>query len=205
MATCGPTERAAIVTWGYDYRGGVYNELYVQRIGPTGAPLWTVNGVPLVMGSDTFGPTIVSDSNGGAVVSWTRVMAGDIRAQRVDASGTPQWGPGGTAVSSAPGSQDESESVADGDGGAIVAWTDTRSSGAPNFFSDIYAQRVPLDAPVPTLVLRAAASVSAGSVHAEWRLSEATSASRSSEPRWSSRGWRLNPVNEGNARLALTT
>src|SRR5262249_61536533 len=63
----------------------------------------------------------------------------DMYAQRVLASGAvdPAWPANGRALCSAAGHQVNPEIVADGAGGAIVAWQDTRSDP-----SDIYAQHV---------------------------------------------------------------
>jgi hypothetical protein len=61
----------------------------------------------------------------------------DIYAQRLNGAGTPQWAANGVPVSTAPGVQGNVQLVTDGSGGAILAWTDTRSG---NF--DIFAQRV---------------------------------------------------------------
>jgi hypothetical protein len=109
-------------------------------------------GNPVVVASDTQSPAIaVSDGAGGTIVVWkyARFDAGSLsffysaRAQRLDAVGNPMWAAGGVALA------DETlhalstlfappmAAVADGAGGAIVAWRDIR-----NDTGDIYAQRV---------------------------------------------------------------
>jgi hypothetical protein len=107
---------------------------------------------PVVVATDTQSPAIaVPDGAGGTIVVWkyARFDAGTFeffysaRAQRLDAVGNPMWAAGGIALA------DETlhplstlvappiAAVADGAGGAIVAWRDNR-----NDFGDIFAQRV---------------------------------------------------------------
>ncbi|MGI8905008.1 MAG: hypothetical protein ACR2IE_00765 [Candidatus Sumerlaeaceae bacterium] len=57
-------------------------------------------------------------------------------AQRYDAAGAPQWTANGVAVSTAANVQLSPQIAADGAGGAIITWTDSRSGDY-----DIYAQR----------------------------------------------------------------
>ena len=132
----------AIVTWA-DHRSGGW-DIYTQRVNAFGTPQWTVNGVAVCTAVDNQNaPTIVSDGAGGAFVTWydnrrNGYPDSDIYAQRVDASGVPQWTANGVALCIAANER-YPEIVSDGAGGAIVAWNDYRS-GYPN--SDIYAQRV---------------------------------------------------------------
>ena len=107
---------------------------------------------PVVIATDTQSPAIaVSDGAGGTIVVWkyARFDAGTFtffysaRAQRLDAVGNPMWAAGGVALA------DETlhalstlvappmAAVADGAGGAIVAWRDIR-----NDTGDIFAQRI---------------------------------------------------------------
>ena len=130
----------AIVTW-YDYRSGASYDIYAQRVNASGAPQWTGNGVALCTAAfNQFDPTIVSDGAGGAIVTWYDFRNGadpDIYAQRVNASGAPQWTANGVAICTVANDQGSPTIVSDGAGGAIVPWYDYRSGNA-----DIYAQRV---------------------------------------------------------------
>ena len=130
----------AIVTW-EDFRSGTNNDIYAQRVNAAGAPQWTANGVALCSAaSNQFAPTIVSDSAGGAIVTWYDSRSftnNDIYAQRVNAAGVPQWTANGVALCTAALDQYNPTIVSDGAGGAIVTWNDYRSST-----THIYAQRV---------------------------------------------------------------
>jgi len=133
----------AIIAW-QDGRGTTF-DVYAQRVSASGVPQWTDNGVALCTesNSDQLNPTIVSDGAGGAVVTWQDERSGfldvNIYAQRVNASGAPQWTVDGVAVCTATNQQWLPTIASDGAGGAIVTWEDFRS-GLSGF--DIYARRV---------------------------------------------------------------
>jgi hypothetical protein len=107
---------------------------------------------PVVVATDTQSPAIaVSDGAGGTIVVWknARFDGGTFSffysawAQRLDAVGNPMWAAGGVVLAGetlhalstliAP----PMAAVADGAGGAIVAWRDIR-----NDTGDIFAQRI---------------------------------------------------------------
>jgi hypothetical protein len=128
----------AIVTW-FDQRSGGY-DIYAQRILAGGAVNWTANGVALCTDTgEQYYPNIVADVAGGAIVTWFDSRSGDydIYAQKISSAGAPQWTANGVALCTATGTQWYPTIVADGAGGAIVAWTDSR-----NATDDIYAQRI---------------------------------------------------------------
>ncbi|MDR9459680.1 MAG: hypothetical protein RI591_05985, partial [Dehalococcoidia bacterium] len=133
-------EGGAIVTWS-DNRSGLYSDIYAQRVNPSGVPQWTANGVAICTASDgQWGPTIVSDGSGGAIISWEDYRGDtydDIYAQRVNPSGVPQWTANGVAVCTAQGNQEYHAVVSDGSGGAFITWQDERSDSEWH----IYAQR----------------------------------------------------------------
>ena len=128
-----------IVAW-HDYRSGTNFDIYAQRVDAFGFPQWTANGVALCTDvADQFGPDIVSDGSGGAIVTWAdyRSGSGDIYAQRVNASGALQWTTDGVPLCVAVGNQVSPMIVSDGVGGAIVTWQDRRSGT-----DKAYARRV---------------------------------------------------------------
>ena len=130
----------AIITW-FDNRTGD-DDVYVQRLNASGAPQWTPNGVLLcnVAGSQNY-PKLVSDGAGGAIViwrDWRRYQDSDVFAQRVSATGVPQWTANGVDMTMGANLwRYEPDLISDGAGGAIAAWMDDRNSGR-----DIYVQRV---------------------------------------------------------------
>jgi len=140
----------AVVVWA-DARSGEY-DIYAQRLSPDGAPLWAGYGV-LVCGAeyDQQFPAAVADGAGGVIVVWQDGRKGDdgmeIYAQRLGPDGAAAWAAGGVPVCShAPDLTDPPTAFShvicsDLNGGAIVAWRDTRSD--PILANtEIYAQRI---------------------------------------------------------------
>lgn len=131
----------AFIAW-VDPRSGSY-DVYVMRMDAYGAaaPGWAADGVALT--SDAYYqyyPALASDGAGGAVVAWgdSRLSASDIYAQRISSAGVPLWTAGGVPLTSATGEQYSPVVVADGAGGAVVGWQDTRGGHPPL----VFAQRV---------------------------------------------------------------
>ncbi len=129
----------AIIVW-IDDRNGDY-DIYGQRVAGDGRMLWQPGGIPICAApNDQVASSLVSDGEGGAIVVWRDLRSGisfDIFAQRLSAAGTARWMAGGVAVCTAQGRQSDPVIAADGMGGAVFAWLDTRG-GSP----EIYAQRV---------------------------------------------------------------
>lgn len=117
-------------------------DTYAQRVNASGELLWDPNGMPVCthVADQSSAVVAVPDGAGGVIVGWIdyRANAGDIYAQRLNASGAPQWTLDGVVVSTATGEPGYLRAAADGSGGAVFAWSDPR--GATGF--DIYAQRV---------------------------------------------------------------
>lgn len=135
----------AILTW-EDTRNSS-TDIYAQRISATGSLLWAVDGVPVCNAAfNQLTPKLVSDGASGAIITWKddRNGAGagsyDIYAQRINASGVVQWTADGEVICTASGIQSAQQLIADGAGGAIIVWSDGRSSGSAN--ADIFAQRI---------------------------------------------------------------
>jgi hypothetical protein len=130
----------AIVVWADTRVAGP--GLYAQRLDATGARQWGDGGVALALADPAPGPPqAVSDGAGGVIVTWEDRRDGvqsDIYARRVDASGTPLWTNDGVKVYSNGLDQIHPTIVADGAGGAVIAWEDQRSG----ISSDVYAQRL---------------------------------------------------------------
>jgi hypothetical protein len=129
----------AIIAW-QDARGADF-DIYAQRVNASGAVLWLINGVPICTSNGDQGDVqIAPDGAGGAIITWTDGRNGDddIYAQRVNASGAPQWTAGGVSVCSATDFQSSPLIAADGSGGAVVAWND--NSNATDY--NLYVQHV---------------------------------------------------------------
>ena len=132
--------------------------LYAQRLNAAGEPQWADTGAAVYF--YPTGPTLrglVEDGAGGAFVCWQdRNSHGDnnVYVQRVDAAGNRAWDPFGVKVS-ASNKDVNPTMIADGSGGAIIAWEDS-SLGTREV--NIHAQRVgpsgallwPVSVPVST-------------------------------------------------------
>jgi hypothetical protein len=126
----------AVVTW-QDNRGSSA-DIYAQRVNSMASLQWTTSGVPLCTATgDQYSPVIASDGANGAIVAWYDIRSWDIYAQRVNGSGAVQWTTNGVVLCAATGNQQYPTIAADGAGGAVVAWYDSRSGT-----NDIYAQAV---------------------------------------------------------------
>ena len=126
--------------------------IYAQRVNALGKILWTKNGESVcdtqvddgkdyVGGNSWFwAPVVVSDSEHGAIVAWEEQRGNqtrDVYIQRIDYSGKLLWQQDGLIVCNANSEQKNTRIVSDGQGGAIVCWTDYRNG---NY--DIYAQHI---------------------------------------------------------------
>ena len=133
-------DHGAIVTW-QDNRGVTGFDIYAQKVGNNGVLHWPVTGA-LVSGAtlDQSAPKMVPDGYGGAIIAWqdSRSAADyDIYAQRMGNSGTALWTTNGEAICAVSGTQYIDDIVTDGNGGAIVIWSDARTGDF-----DVYVQRV---------------------------------------------------------------
>src|SRR5258705_332362 len=88
-----------------------------------------------------YSPVAISDGAGGAIIAWqdARNPSLDIFAQRVNASGVPQWTANGVAVATQTNNQDSAVMASDGSGGAILCWQDQRAGVG---VYDIWGQHV---------------------------------------------------------------
>lgn len=138
-----------IATW-TDRRAGL-GDIYVQRVGPDGTPLWTANGAAVCTDiEDQVAGVLATDQMQGAFLTWADFRNGgwDIYAQHVDALGTSLLAVNGVPLCTALGDQTNPTIVPIGiegpivsaaavTGDAIVAWEDRRAGNV-----DIYASRV---------------------------------------------------------------
>jgi hypothetical protein len=155
----------AIVTW-RDGRGIDYN-IYAQHIDVGGNILWGTNAMTVCTATGhQYTPEIVTDGLHGSIITWkdNRITDNDIYAQKLDPNGNSQWGPNGTAICAVPGYQTEPRIIADDDGGAIIAWRDSRYGDA-----DMFIQHIDTDGTI--LWMAGGASLSTVSPEEQTRLS----------------------------------
>jgi serine/threonine protein kinase len=145
----------ALVTW-EDLRSGNY-DIYAQHITASGRIAAGCDragvGICVYAIHDERIPTIAADGSGGAIITWYdwrhfcqqgRTCA-DIFAQRVSAAGVVLWLKNGVPMCSTSGDEMFPRITADGAGGAIIAWRDSRNTVPPFYDTpgagDIYVQR----------------------------------------------------------------
>ena len=125
-----------IITW-LDGRG-MGCDVYANRLMSDGRLRWPADGIPIRVGVcdssiwmpyDRPAPSAASDGSGGGIICWTDYGQEwpAIFAQRVDSMGVAQWAANGVAVCDVPGAiKMRPVADADGAGGALIAWQDTR-------------------------------------------------------------------------------
>lgn len=134
----------AICVWEDERRSSEFQDLYIQRMSPTGQPMWERDGIPVFPSESLQSePTLVADGTGGFYVVWWDVIgyeAWHIMAYRLRFDGHPMWDTP-RLVSPQEGMQGEPRVIADGEGGIIVLW-----QVYENFINDeLYAQRIAPD------------------------------------------------------------
>jgi hypothetical protein len=132
-----------VIAW-EDFRGASFSNIYAQRLDTAGVIQWTADGVAVcpAAGAQQY-PRVAPDGAAGAIIAWVDMRRwSDIYAQRIDASGAAEWTADGIRVCDSPSYQWMPDILADGSGGAIVAWS---GSGVD---PDISAQRLDADGAV---------------------------------------------------------
>ena len=138
-------DSGAIIVWKDGREGSGEEDIYAQKIDSTGQAQWTTNGSVICNATDNqFSPQLVSDSAGGAIITWIdnrpSTTSNDIYAQKINSGGVVQWDVNGTVICNATSSQGGPQIVSDGAGGAIISWYDYRTSGTTGV--DIYSQKI---------------------------------------------------------------
>jgi hypothetical protein len=141
LAVCADTSAQSSPAIASDGAGGAFiawldqrspdSGIYLQRVLAGGeiAPGWPANGVFLSPPTSALSPPFVApDGTGGVFVAWAGNY--DVLLQRVTGSGevAASWPIGGLVLASTFPWLELAFVIADGAGGAIVAWTHTTSS-----------------------------------------------------------------------------
>jgi len=134
----------AIVAW-QDYRNGIDDNIYAQRIDTYGNMLWGPNGILICSAPNTQGHVCITPSGGNFILAWedSRVnpLSTDIYAQKIDINGNILWPFNGIVVCFYPAAELDPKICPDGAGGAFITWYENRAQG-PMADYDIYAMRV---------------------------------------------------------------
>jgi hypothetical protein len=128
----------AFLTW----TDGRYadDDIYMQWILWNGSNGMSLYGRPVCSeAGDQQNSRLAYVGSGLVIVVWDdgRNVVYDVYAQKVSHGGTIYWAADGVAICAETGDQMAGDIVANGDGGAIIVWTDVRGAT-----QDIYAQRV---------------------------------------------------------------
>jgi len=135
----------ALIAWS-DYRNGMDQSVYAQRLDSLGRRLWISDGITVAAGIyNQTALELVPDHSGGAFVIWEEwyehpITDVNLFAQHIDSQGYLLWSAPVT-VTAAPNQQYYGDAAPDGAGGILVTWSDLRDAADP----DIYAQRISAD------------------------------------------------------------
>ncbi len=162
----------AIITWS-DRRGVAY-DIYAQSITSTGTVRWTTDGITICTATnDQVLPQIAKDTSGSTIVAWADLRGGttyDIYTQKIDSSGAVQWTANGATVCTAANTQSFPNIVSNGNGGAIIAWEDSR--GGSN--KDIYISRVTGNGVLPVELVSFLATKKENGIELVWKTATET-------------------------------
>jgi len=99
---------------------------YAQKFSATdGSALATWNGGFPAIAGNVIPSAIVADAGGGAYIAMNVNLGGgncDVLVQRMDATGTPQFGVGGINVTTGSGCEAYMDMLPDGTGGFYIVW-----------------------------------------------------------------------------------
>jgi hypothetical protein len=110
------------------------SRIVVQSFDGEASPRWAPRGVVALSSpgtEDQGSPRLLASPDGGVFVCWLRipdpaVLAGEVICQRIGPDGRPLWS-GGRTVEARPGGLPSVPSlIADGKGGALVFWSNSR-------------------------------------------------------------------------------
>jgi hypothetical protein len=116
-------------------------DLYAQWINGNGSPQWGIYGKTVnIEGLSQKNPGIALDAVGGIYIGWVDEGTNRVKVQHLDGDGNAQWAVNGIYVTETTAEQSNVEMVADGNGGVILVWQDSRNYATNGI--DIWAQRL---------------------------------------------------------------
>ena len=132
-----------------DQRSG-YEDVYVQYLDLTGAPVWQVDGISVCDDVGSYNSKsysrIVPDGLGGAIVAWWGYDENEgvynVYGQHIEWDGAREWGSMGKILVPAYSYEGPFSMISDGSGGAILGVDLYPGEGAE---LDIYAQKVDIN------------------------------------------------------------
>lgn len=116
----------AIIAW-FDKRNSYTCAIYAQRLNASGAAVWDADGI-LVESEYSYEPEdlcMIPDSQGGAIISWTDYNCPSqvwVEMERINGSGHSLWHAYVTSYDEGYNAR----MIPDGNGGAIITWSDDR-------------------------------------------------------------------------------
>jgi len=162
-----------VMTAWTDLRSGQY-DVYAERFDSNGTIFWTGSGIQLsTVPTERSVDAIVSDSRGGAFLSWMENPSGknedDIYGQHLDRNGQFLWTPEGVAVSTAAGTQVGSLVVPGPDGSAVFLWSDGRTGSYHPYAQKVMANGLLGDGAVKITAVNDVKNDQGGFVNVLWR------------------------------------
>ena len=135
----------AIIAWDESRHGNLNFDIYAQSINSTGTIMWTLNGAGVcTIDGAQLSPLLTSDGHSGAIIVWGEARKGtdnlvhtNMYAQSIDSAGNMRWASDGLVICTVFRSQRNNQIIPDGQGGAIIAWTDSR-----NGYEELFVQAI---------------------------------------------------------------
>ncbi|MCF2499936.1 T9SS type A sorting domain-containing protein [Dyadobacter chenhuakuii] len=117
------------------------SDLYIQRVNSAGVVQWQEGSVPLCTAEGIQDRMqIATDNMGNAIITWVDLRTPynrNIYAQKINAAGEIQWQKDGILVCGATGHQINPSLISNGEGGAIIAWEDSRGARTNTYIQSV--------------------------------------------------------------------
>ncbi|OGF16712.1 MAG: hypothetical protein A2W00_14650 [Candidatus Eisenbacteria bacterium RBG_16_71_46] len=122
----------ALIAWTDSRPSASAPQIYIQHVDASGA---LRDSAGLALTASPYRqrlPRMIADAAGGAYLAWQDSTAGsglDLRVQRLDGLGNPQWGAGVLVAGGTPVFQSQADLCLDGADGVFVAWIEGGTNG----------------------------------------------------------------------------